>query len=198
MLMHLRYAGLTRELRWTILVVIEHLSVNGVEILEGPVVTMVVQGIQADLDKDEKHLMKMALKECQRMRDLIRNLQDFNRPTSGQMSLVDLHAATDSILMFGKYSYKSKNIVVKKEYASALPLVTVVADRIKQVLLNLLNNAVDACEESGGTITIGTSADGSGNVNVFLPIQGNREEGKGDRKSLVNSCLQTRRSYRNL
>jgi PAS domain S-box-containing protein len=210
-------------------------------------VMMVVQGIQADLDKDEKNLMKMALKECQRMRDLIRNLQDFNRPTSGQMSLVDLHASMDSILIFGRYSCKRKNIFVKTEYAPALPLVTAVADQIKQVFLNLLNNAVDACEDSGGTIAIGTSTDGSGNVlitirdsgkgisseitphifepffttkpaikgtglglsvcddiikrhgghitvdsepgqgatfNVSLPIQGNREEGKGERKSL--------------
>jgi signal transduction histidine kinase len=101
------------------------------------------------------------------------------------MSLVDLHAATDSILMFGRYSYKSKNIVVKKEYAPVLPLVTAVADQIKQVLLNLLNNAVDACEDSGGTITVGTSADGSGNVLITI-----RDSGKGISPEIISRIFE--------
>jgi len=140
-------------------------------------VMTVMKGIylHAALHQDEKVLMDMSLKECERMRDLIRNLQDFNRPTSGHMSQVDLHAAMDSILIFGKYRYKRKNILIKKQYAPALPIVRAVADQIKQVFLNLLNNAVDGCAEAGGgTITIGTSVRDSGSVQITV-----QDTGKG-------------------
>ena len=37
-----------------------------------------------------------------------------------------------------------------------LPLIIAVPDQIKQVFLNLLVNAADACPQSGGVITIST------------------------------------------
>lgn len=99
----------------------------------------------------------MAVKECNRMRDLIKSLQDFNRPTSGRLAPMDIHTAINSILLLGKKEYKKRKITIEKVYAENLPHIKAVADQIKQVFLNLLNNAADACEE-GGTITIRTEA----------------------------------------
>lgn len=126
------------------------------------------------LEGEEGALMDTAIQECERMRDLIRNLQDFNRPTSGRWAPMNLHAAIDSILLLSRYRFKRKGIALVKEYAPGLPQVKVVADQIKQVLLNLLNNAVDACEDGGGTITIGTAVDEDGQVHIFV-----RDTGKG-------------------
>ena len=115
---------------------------------------------RATLDEDDMELMAMAIHECHRMRDLIKILQDFNRPTSGQKSPVDIHAALDSLLLLGNKEYKTKKIVIEKRYGENMPLIRVVADQIKQVFLNLLNNAVDACA-GGGTITIETKKNGA-------------------------------------
>jgi signal transduction histidine kinase len=41
-------------------------------------------------------------------------------------------------------------------YAENLPQIMAVSDQIKQVFLNLLTNAVDACHKGGGVITIST------------------------------------------
>ena len=43
-----------------------------------------------------------------------------------------------------------------QNYAENLPLILAVPDQIKQVFLNLLTNAADACHTRGGVITIST------------------------------------------
>jgi PAS domain S-box-containing protein len=119
----------------------------------------IVKGVskRASLDADDTELMDIAISECHRMRDLIRSLQNFNRPTSGRPASIDIHALMDSILLLNKKEYKTREITVEKIYAENIPRIKAVADQIKQVLLNLLNNAADACKR-GGTITIRTEA----------------------------------------
>ena len=119
----------------------------------------IVKGIKrrASLDQDDTELVDMAVSECLRMRDLIKSLQDFNRPTSGRKAPMDIHAALDSLLLLGKKEYSTKKIIIGKRYAENMPQIKAVADQIKQVFLNLLNNAADACA-GGGTITVETEA----------------------------------------
>ena len=45
-------------------------------------------------------------------------------------------------------------------YAERLPQILAVPDQIKQVFLNLLTNAADACLQPGGVITISTRQEG--------------------------------------
>lgn len=113
-------------------------------------------GKRASLAKEDADLVTMALGECDRIKYLIRDLRDFNRPTSGEKVLMDLHQALDGILLLLKKEFKSKNITLEKHYAAETPLIHAVGDQIKQVLLNILNNAGDALGEAGGTITVGT------------------------------------------
>lgn len=119
----------------------------------------IIRGVarRATLDDDDAKLMAMASNECIRMRNLIKSLQDFNRPTSGIIAPTDLHAALDSLLLLTNKEYSSLKIRIVRHYAKNLPLIRVVADQIKQVFLNLLTNAADACP-GGGVITIATEA----------------------------------------
>jgi PAS domain S-box-containing protein len=101
---------------------------------------------RAVLEEEDRRLLEMAISESERMKDLIRNLQDFNRPSSGLRSCMDLHGCLDSLLLFQKSDLKNKCIEIERDYAADLPPVLAVADQIKQVLLNLLANAADACQ----------------------------------------------------
>ena len=103
---------------------------------------------------DDAELLQLAINECQRVRDLIRNLQNFNRPTSGNMEPLDLHQAINDMLLFCKKSFRERRIVVKKKLAPNLPLINAVHDQIKQVILNCLNNAQEAMPDHGGTISL--------------------------------------------
>ena len=120
-------------------------------------VMTIVKGIEqySSLDKKEKNLLTLALQECSRMKNLIADLRDFFQPTSGETVYVDLHTVLDALLLISKKDFTSRKIRIVKKYGDNIPPIMAVADQLKQVFLNLMNNAADACE-NGGIITIST------------------------------------------
>jgi signal transduction histidine kinase len=120
--------------------------------------------------QEDEQMLTMALAECVRMRDLIRNLQDFHRPTSGKRTAVDIHTTLESILALSNKELKNRKISVVRKFADELPKISGVADQLKQVFLNLLSNAADACR-SGGTITLQTKQD-DGKIHVIVQDTG--------------------------
>jgi PAS domain S-box-containing protein len=111
---------------------------------------------RAILDEEDRQLLEAAIGESDRIKDLIRNLQDFNRPSAGKKMVVDVHKSLNSVLLLYKSDFKGKRISVELDYCEGLPQILAVPDQIKQVFLNLLANAADACHRVGGTITVST------------------------------------------
>ncbi|MDD2462645.1 MAG: PAS domain S-box protein [Desulfobulbus sp.] len=122
-------------------------------------ILVILKGLQkrAILEPEDKQLLKAAIGEGERIRSLIRSLQEFNRPSAGKTSLVDVHHALDSILLLCKSDFKKKRITVERHYAKDFPRIVAISDQIKQVFLNLFNNAADACQsQRKSRITITT------------------------------------------
>jgi len=119
----------------------------------------VLAGIKrrAALEKEDEELVAIALQECDRIKYMIQDLQNFNRPTSGVMAPVDIHQAIESILLLLKKELKNKKIWIERKYAENLPIIRAVSDQLKQVIINLLMNAAHAMKDTGGTITITTA-----------------------------------------
>ncbi len=115
---------------------------------------------RAILEEEDRILLDAAIVESDRIKELIRSLQDFYRPTSGRTMLMDVHKALDSILLLYKNDFRSKRITLERDYAKHLPQIMAVPDQIKQVFLNLLTNAADACQRPGGTISVRTRQEG--------------------------------------
>ncbi len=124
-------------------------------------IVSVLSGIakRAVLEKEDVDLLHSALNECKRITQLVRSLQDFNRPSSGKKEPVDLQKATETLLLLCKNDCKNRNINIVTDFGKDIPYVMAVSDQIKQVILNLLTNAADACP-GGGTIYISTRPDG--------------------------------------
>ncbi len=127
----------------------------------------------ATMDQDDSEMLALAIEECQRVKDLIGNLQDFNRPTSGMASPIDIHKAIDDMLLFCKKNFKERQIIVTKQYGTNIPKIQAVADQIKQVILNCLNNAQESIPVRGGSIRLTTVIKGE---QVLLHI---KDSGKG-------------------
>jgi PAS domain S-box-containing protein len=121
-------------------------------------VMTIIKGVKkhAPLKKEDAELVDLALQECQRMKNLILSLRDFNRPSTGKITLMDVHNSLDAIMILQKSDFKSKQISVVLNYVENLPQIMAVSDQIKQVFLNLLTNAADACHKGGGIITVST------------------------------------------
>lgn len=113
---------------------------------------------RATLQDGDQKMVDIAIKECNRIKDLLRQLKDFNRPSDGIMSSIDIHKEIDDILQLCSKTFKNKKITVIKEYDSGVLKVLFVRDQFKQVILNLLNNAAEAMPEQGGRIEIKTES----------------------------------------
>ena len=120
----------------------------------------VISGIKKyqDISEDYLELTDIALNECNRMKLLIRELQQFNRPSSGKNELFDIHKALDTILLFHTKNFENRKIEITKGYDLSIPEILAVQDQIKQVFINLFNNAADSMPDEGGKIIISTSS----------------------------------------
>jgi len=107
------------------------------------------------MDTDYQNLVDIGIKESHRMAGLIRNLQDFHRPTSGMLIPFNIHEAIhDMTLLLGK-KLSQRNVDLEMNLADDMPKIAAVPDQIKQVVLNILQNAEEATPDRG-TITVST------------------------------------------
>jgi PAS domain S-box-containing protein len=111
---------------------------------------------KAALDTVDREMVALALSEGERMKRLIMDLQNFNRPSSGKVSRFDLHQAMDDMILLLKKELKVHGIQLTKNYYEGLILIEAIEDQIKQVMLNILKNAVEATAEVDGSITLQT------------------------------------------
>jgi signal transduction histidine kinase len=99
--------------------------------------------------------VKIASGEVDRISSLINELLDFARPSDPKWEMEDINAILDGMILLITTETKKKLITIIKNYASNLPLAQIDREQIKQVILNLLLNAIDATSENG-TITVQT------------------------------------------
>ena len=130
-----------------------------------------------------------------RARGITRQLLDYGRKNPPKPVLCDLNQIIDEVLGgFKERELKVANIEIIRDYAPDLPKTLVDPDQIRQVFLNLINNAGAAIDGSG-TITLSTSSDeeqirvtvtdtGCGMTfdqikKIFDPFFTTKQEGKG-------------------
>jgi PAS domain S-box-containing protein len=111
------------------------------------------------LNKEDRRLLDLAYGECDRMKVLIRNFQQFHRNVSVEKEMFDLHEILDNVLFFYKKHLENNDVKLLKNYHEELPLIFVKRDQIAQVFLNLIINAVDAMSHTGGTLSITTDVE---------------------------------------
>lgn len=87
---------------------------------------------------------------------IVHELKDFSRKDDSQPEPVDVHHALDAALLLLQNKVKHTAQVIK-DYAPGLQPVMAEPGKIKQVLMNLLDNAIQAVEV-GGEIRISTDA----------------------------------------
>ena len=122
----------------------------------------ILKGLEkyAVLDEGDRNMLALAISESERIKNLIQSLRDFNRPSLCRKEVIDVHKSLASLLLLCKKDFNIRQISVVCNFTEQLPQIFAVEDQIKQVLLNLLTNAAEACHQPGGTITISTWLEG--------------------------------------
>jgi C4-dicarboxylate-specific signal transduction histidine kinase len=131
------------------------------------------------LDDALRELAQLAVNECSRVMRLTTRLRDFYRPSDGQPVKVDLASAIEDMILLKNNDFTARSIRIERNFDPDVPPVMVVEDQIKQVILNLLQNAGEAVPAGTGRVSITLQQEGD---QVALRI---RDNGPGiDKKNL--------------
>ncbi|MBI4644195.1 MAG: PAS domain S-box protein [Deltaproteobacteria bacterium] len=145
---------------------------------------------------DDKARQKLAIiaEEVARLEGMVAEMRDFVRPPVSQKTLGHLEPLLTEVLEFFQENFKEHHIQVRLQEDGSLPPVSFDANQIRQVLINLFKNAVEAMPR-GGELTVATRVKGP-NVevsvidtgegmppevaaNIFTPYFTTKEKGTG-------------------
>jgi len=115
-------------------------------------------------DDHDHRLVKLAVKECQRIARLVQGMRDYHRPSDQTMSPVDLLEILDDVFLINRKYVQQHNVHLVRRLPEHLPKVTGTRDQLQMVFVNLMTNAVEAMPE-GGELTVSASPE---NENVVL------------------------------
>ena len=99
--------------------------------------------------------------EAGRARDIVRDLLHFSRQREFIPQITDLNTVLEQTLSMVRRQGALDAISLREEYAPGLAPVEIDVPRIKQVFLNLINNAVYVMKDRGGSLTIRSQASGA-------------------------------------
>ena len=89
----------------------------------------------------------LIVEQTQRIASITREISNFTSPHVPDAQLQDLNALIRGASNFIRYDRRYQSIALDLDLEAAIPAVCVVGDQFQQVMLNLLINAADACEE---------------------------------------------------
>ena len=99
--------------------------------------------------------LQMVVRESLRARDVVRRLLDFARQSESTRSRASLNEVLEDVVALSRHLIHTSNVELRLDPAENLPWVTMDANQIKQVLLNLVHNALQAMPD-GGKMEIST------------------------------------------
>jgi signal transduction histidine kinase len=99
---------------------------------------------------------QIVLDDVYRIERLIQEILDYARPMEPHLTDEDLNEIVSSCVYFVQVQADRRGIKIEKELAPELPRGMLDRQQIKQVILNLLLNAMDAIGENFGTIRVRT------------------------------------------
>jgi len=105
--------------------------------------------LHTDLQIIEKH--------AQVCRKIVADLLRFSRHTESRTAALDINEVIEEALTVVRHTFSLERIRVERKLGTGLPRVLGDAEKLKQALVNLLNNAFDAIG-SDGTIVISSSS----------------------------------------
>jgi len=92
--------------------------------------------------------------EIDRLDRVIKALLDFGRPSAPTLRPTNVEDVVNDVVLFTRQFAVQAHVEIETAFTAADPLVQADADQLKQVLVNLVSNAVQVMEESGGTIMV--------------------------------------------
>jgi two-component system, NtrC family, sensor kinase len=124
---------------------------------------LLLEEVPAENSRDR---LNKLVNEARRMKRIVDNLLRFSRQNTVDRQPVSLAPVLQDVLALREYHAKALNVDIAVEIDSSMRLL-VDEDEIKQILLNLLNNAIDAVELAREGKNIAVRAYRNGNKGII-------------------------------
>jgi len=108
-------------------------------------------------DSETRKDLEIVMREAVRARDVVRRLLDFARQSESARSRASLNEVVEDVVALSRHLIHTSGVTLKLELEKTLPWVLADVNQIKQVLLNLIHNALQAMP-AGGEMVIATEA----------------------------------------
>ncbi|NOY70363.1 MAG: GHKL domain-containing protein [Deltaproteobacteria bacterium] len=100
-------------------------------------------------DEERLEYMETVLQECGRIKDIVKNLLDFSKPKDTEFRVLDINAIIKKTLKLVRNMINVAGIKTELDLQEKLPEVFIDEDKIQGVLVNLINNAIQAMSAKG-------------------------------------------------
>jgi len=145
-------------------------------------------------DQGSRQKLDSLLREAQRMKRIIQNLLRFARQSAPTQSTARVEPIVREVLMLREYHMQSHGVAIATRIEPDLPEVAINEDELKQIVLNIFNNAVDAvhnlsqkkieieCAQQAEKVVIRFEDNGPGFADInraFDPFYTTKAVGKG-------------------
>ena len=116
-------------------------------------VSIVLGGRAGEITKNQERFLSMIIRNIDRLAGIINDLLDLSKLEAGKMELrfqeVDLNEPLNAVISSLRSQAENKSITITKEIPVDLPKVYGDRDKIEQILINLINNAIKFTPEGG-------------------------------------------------
>ncbi|HVM94365.1 MAG TPA: ATP-binding protein [Terriglobales bacterium] len=135
---------------------------------------MLQQKLQSS-DELSRELAGYISTEVNRLSALVTEFLDFARPLHAQLAPGDITAVLERAIEIVEHRWKGNPVQVERDYAPSLPLIPLDESLCEQAFLNLVQNAFEAMEETGGTLRVEartSSLNGHDGIEIVLADTG--------------------------
>ena len=109
--------------------------------------------------------------EAQRLSHMTKGLLNFSSHDD-TIGNIDLNLTVEFILNFLNFEAAKRGVVILKQLDYTLPTISLDANILKQILLNIIMNALQAMENSGGELLVKTASADNDNICFIIADNG--------------------------
>ncbi len=107
-------------------------------------------------DTQTRKDLELVIREARRARDVVRRLLDFARQGESTRARASINEVVDDVIALSRHLIHTSGVELKTRFDESLAWVMMDANQIKQVVLNLVHNALQAMP-NGGVLEIVTT-----------------------------------------
>ncbi len=119
----------------------------------------------------DKRDLQLIAEQAERISDIVGKLLTFSRQSRMELVLCDINTVIERAISLIEFRLRGSDVVLEQELGAHLPRVLCDPNRLTEVFVNLMNNAIDAMQ-AAGTLTVASVQEGNDRVRIAVSDTG--------------------------